>query len=364
MYTINNISDYFEISEGKLKPLPDSKVIDEEIEYFEVPEGVRVVSNDCFAHLPRLAKIDLSNDVETVGKNVFGLYVNEVKLGKKVKDISADAFRTAPVIKSVSVHKKNPYFQSFMGMLLNREGNELLFAPKYSVGRFLLEHIDGVNRSTETLKNKINGKIDNILLKKTEKFFRNNVSQIAPYSMAVFPELLGDNFKEFLTKTEYDLHWVKGLEKVGRAAFKTNYFYRNISFEEGLKTIEELAFASCKKMELINLPESVERIGSYAFFGCSALDSLIIPDNIQKIESGLCRECTALKEVNIPKQCTVIEKEAFENCKSLTRLHIPGTVNTIESKAFSGCENLEIAVSKSTVCAEDAFDGCMKVIYE
>lgn len=379
MFVADNINDFFEISDCVLKAVPRPEINEKIFCEFKVPKGVRVISSNCFIHLPELTKIILSNDVETVEEDVFGSTVKEVKLGKNIKNITPNAFRKAPFLKTISVNKNNPYFQSSYGMLFNKNEKSLIYVPHHSLGRYLLTSLDKINniKKAKTIKDKLNVKIDVSLKKKVREYFEKNVHIIAPYALALSPDIFnsrdyvnnlldtedGEKLIAMMKKT-YDLHWTKGLKTVGTGAFKSNLCYRFVSFEEGLETIDNFAFVNCTNLEIISIPKSVKRIGRYAFWNCKKLYSLHIPDSVYKIEQGICKDCYALQELSISEKCTVIEDEAFLNCKSLMKFRIPNTVESIGSKAFAGCEKLELIVPHLAVYADDAFEDCRNVIFE
>ena len=152
-------------------------------------------------------------------------------------------------------------------------------------------------------------------------------------------------------------------------AFKGKTALTSITLPEGLKRIESYAFQDCKALTYIDLPDSITEMANFAFRNCTALAEIGYPagwtttlsssNNTSYGDASVYygtpfTGCNALKTITVDEGVTAIPAHAFRGMTSLEIIHLPESLTTIGVYAFAGCTGLkaiEIPRSVTTINA-------------
>ena len=125
--------------------------------------------------------------------------------------------------------------------------------------------------------------------------------------------------------------------KIGEYAFNECVSLRKIIAPKGLERIGRGAFRGCKMLTRVTFPEGI-RVGDYAFYGCETL-TRVTP--VRDIGEGTFSHCKALDYFPVDPRTEEIEEDAFEHCYALTNIVIPRSVRKIGALAFRNCHGLK-----------------------
>lgn len=152
-------------------------------------------------------------------------------------------------------------------------------------------------------------------------------------------------------------------------AFKGKTALTSITLPEGLKRTESYAFQDCTSLTYIDLPDSITEMANLAFRNCTALAEIGYPAGWTTTLTSLNNTsygdasvyygtpftgCNALKTITVDEGVTAIPAHAFRGMTSLEIIHLPESLTTIGVYAFAGCTGLkaiEIPGSVTTINA-------------
>lgn len=169
---------------------------------------------------------------------------------------------------------------------------------------------------------------------------------------------------------------LKGVKKIGNRAFEYCTKLQKVAFSSGLEEIGDSAFYSCRALTEIRLfsglkklgnnvqanrnsyssfegvfaetglssveiPDGVEQLGCAAFYNCSKLKSIRIPGSVRIIGESAFARCPQLEKPVLEEGLRAIEKEAFCLCGKITNIEVPESVQSIGEHAFFRCGKLE-----------------------
>ncbi|MBQ1169256.1 MAG: leucine-rich repeat protein, partial [Oscillospiraceae bacterium] len=152
-------------------------------------------------------------------------------------------------------------------------------------------------------------------------------------------------------------------------AFKGKTALTSITLPEGLKRTESYAFQDCTSLTYIDLPDSITEMANLAFRNCTALAEIGYPAGWTTTLTSLNNTsygdasvyygtpftgCNALKTITVDEGVTAIPAHAFRGMTSLEIIHLPESLTTIGVYAFAGCTELkaiEIPRSVTTINA-------------
>lgn len=146
----------------------------------------------------------------------------------------------------------------------------------------------------------------------------------------------------------------RGIETIGRNAFKNCGFLKSVTIPDSVKRIERSAFYGCTELTgvrisdlaawlRINFIEVFSNPLSYAhllYINGSLATDLILPDGITSIGRFVFRGCTSLKSITLSDKITEIGESAFSGCSGLTNVVIPDSTVSIGENAFNQCASL------------------------
>lgn len=89
------------------------------------------------------------------------------------------------------------------------------------------------------------------------------------------------------------------------------------------------------------IPEGVVTVAENAFKGVTGLVNVVLPASVTSIGACAFEDCVSLETVTMNTAVTVIPDGAFRNCVSLKEIKIEKTVKEMAGTAFSGCSALK-----------------------
>ena len=251
-----------------------------------------------------------------------------ISLPASLEEYDRYDFTGCPNLTTIEVSPDNLTFKSIDGVLLSKDGTQLLQVPPAKDGAYTVP--DGV---TDIEYN---------------AFHSSRLSEVTiPEGIAKL-----DSFYQCKNLTKVTLP--SSLKKIeGWSCFGKCTSLETIELPEGLESVD--GFDECTSLTKVTFPESIRKIAGFGkctalkeltfpegpteiggFFGCTALTSVTFPKSAEKI-SGF-EGCTSLSSVTIQEGTKKLE--AFRNCTGLCGdLIIPLSVEDIGG--FGGCTNLQ-----------------------
>lgn len=346
---------------------------------------VSEIQDNTFKNCVSLKHVDLSSQVNLIGRNAFfgcsQLVINFQKF-RIPNYIGTGAFEDChhtnyPVdVKFMRKYKLNPSKFCFDGFVFNSIGDkELIFLKKYS--------------SYEELN------IPNTCIDLTRVQF----SELRRMKKLVIPSsvksLVPGMFKGCISLEEIELP--RTIREIPSNIFEGCRSLRSICFEgaeknkipEGVK-IGDAAFLKCSALSNIELPLGLTTINRFTFSGCEGLSELVIPDTVGEIGKNAFAWCKGLKKIHLPsklkcmgkstfKGCislthvenlentsiTEIQNNMFESCVALETISLPRDLQTIRGSVFKDCHRLEVPrnflPNSITKIEAAAFQGCYNI---
>ena len=304
-----------------------------------LPDNIKTLGNYAFGSCRNLTEINWSANLTTIGNYAFeyNYALKEVSVPDTVTKLGTEAFRYCTaleslhlgksletefvnivtgdtVLKTITVHKDNPYLSNDSnGILFNKDKTKLIRMGRGYEGEYTIP---------------------------------STVKTIGTYAFS---------YCQKLNKITVG----KNIEKVESYAFQYCNQLTEIALPASVKEIEREAFRNCTGLNTITLGKSLENVGDYAFYGCNKLTAITLPDTCQTIGQYAFQGCSALSDVNLGKGLVTIKYEAFWNCSSLKTVTLPESLKTIETYAFeyTGLESICIPDSVETM-GSNVFQGC------
>ena len=209
---------------------------------YDIPVGVREITNNAFSYCHNLIEVVIPEGVETIGEFAFcDCYkITSITIPSSVTSLRYNAFRDCSGLKTVVWNAKK--CQSPKG------------------------YVDG----------------------------------------APFPEptsfIFGDEVESIPSQLCYRMKLSSivlpnGLKEIGDDAFAECKLLVSIKLPANLETIGNRAFSMCKKITYVKIPNSVKIIGSNAFSWCDNLKSVQIGTGVKRIGKGAFDDCILLKSI-------------------------------------------------------------------
>ena len=309
----------------------------QQLEYYEIPEGVTVVSPYVFEGDQHLKTVKLPNSSHVLRSEVF-------------KDCSALKEITIPGTTS-------QIFNAFTGCT----AMESLFI-KSSTPPDLYETFDDSFYSNVTLYVPIGGKDEYMQDDNWNRFEHIEEIEMEDEQQDLF------NYR-ILSETEVCVSAatqnIKGVLKIPETVEIDGKTYT-------VTTVE--GFNCCERLKRLELPNTITTILNGAFDECTKLETIHLPASVKTLEQGVFRKCNALREisvdennpylkvidglvlsadgtevyayapsysenVNIPDGAKIIQLGTFDYNDKVKSVHLPKSVVDIGS--FSTCSYLE-----------------------
>ena len=225
----------------------------EQISSIRLPSKIIRINDFLFEKCLNLERIYMPSSIKSFGGPKYSEYSDHILIGY------------CPKLSEVIVDKANKVFESVDGMLLSKDGKELLFCPYGKAGALTIPD------TVETIcPNSINscGELTEINVSKNVKSIKNifygcgkiesiNVDQDNEFYSSVDGCLLNKDKTIFLRCPE------------GKKVFKL--------LPDNVSIISKYSFTRCKHLKSIVVPNTVKEIGKEAFSECETLTSISLP---------------------------------------------------------------------------------------
>ena len=288
-------------------------------------------------------------------------------------------------LKKIEVSPNNENYSSYNGVLLDKDGYNLIRCPEGKSGNFVVPDSVGCIESY-AFYNCTN--LTNIQISK-------NVNEIEGYAFVNCKSLQ----KFVLTDNVYTIGYYGGwyeksmfrgcenLKEIEVGSGNDNY-----SSVDGVlydKEVEKLLYCPAKKSGEYTVPKSIKSVTDYAFEDCNSLESIVLPESMPEFSLFDLECCPSLKSIKvtgnnayysaedgvlfnkdkteiyvfprskegnytIPNSVTEISSRQFSQCTGLTGITIPNTVTEIGYSAFNGnLKSIKVSEGNKYFCSYD-----------
>ena len=332
-----------------------------------------MINNLTFANCTSLTKVELSNNIYTIGdRSFYNCNLTEITLPKNLKVLNDDVFGRNTNLTTIKIPEENHNFEFEQdgGMLIqnNSENQEksIVFITDSAIKESdTLDIPEGITDIKLYLQTAYNIKTVNIpsTLKSIEAMnLPNSISAIivdaGNQNYIVEGECLYSKDKKNLI-----------------ICFTKNEIMSKTDFAEELEIIESRAFRQAQNLKEIELPDSVLRIERYIVIENAILESLTLGEKVEYIDPEF-KYATRPLELNISNNnpnytvennvlynkdktklisvlyeidgkytvephVTTIGRQAFENQVKMTEIELPNNLKILENYIFISCTGLE-----------------------
>ena len=336
-----------------------------------IPNSVTNIGEGAFFGRRGLKRVVLPNSVTHIGRDAFCdcVSLTDLNIPDNVSDIEIGAFSGCGGLTNILVGSENGDYKSVNGLLLTKDGSDLIRGINGSV-----VIPDGVTRIGEYAFDGCLGLTsvlipDSVTSIEEEAFCgcHGITSVIIPRGVIRIEESAfsscggivqfsvdegNDAYKSIggllLTKNDGDL--IRGLcgavtipdgvKRIGKYAFDGCFGLTSVEIPGSVTNIDEFAFEDCSGLANVSMPQRLSNIGAYAFWGCSGLTSVDIPDGVMHIGDYAFKDCTNMVNATIPVGIVNIGEGTFAGCGRLGNVTVPSGVVSMESGAFFQCSGL------------------------
>ncbi len=295
-----------------------------------LPRWLRSIGASAFEGCASLTSLDVPDGVERIGERAFAdcSALARAVLPASVEEIGTDAFAGCGALADLSVDPSNPRYAVRDGLLLARDGAELVRGVDGDVvvPAGVEEIADGAFSGSA-------GMTGVALPPGLRRVGARAFEGCSGLSSATLPD---------------------GVREIGARAFADCAGLVHVWIPEGVETIGEGAFAGCSSLAYVEIPASVTNVGARAFAGCAALAEVAVvrANRSYASRNGMLLAAdgrTLLEGVNgdaaVPAGVETVAEGAFEGRAGLARVSLPASVRTVGAGAFDGCASLaEISV--------------------
>ena len=288
--------------------------------YYTFKDGILYSKDlkDLIFAIPSLASIDIDSSTEKISACAFSQCskLNNINITENINTIGVNVFNTN--LKSITVDEKNKYFKTDeKNNLYSIDGKNLY--RLFDKGEVIIK--DGVEIIVRgALPN--NGTIKTITL--PESFTGDYISSY----WGTFPTLdylyLPKNVKVFYPDAYFRVNKIEVSDQ--------NPNLKSIDDEYILsKDGSELYWVSKEKME-INMPSTVKNIKDRAFYYSKA-EKIKLPENVEEIGNYILASSN-IKEIEIQSKIKTISSQAFTNASNLAKVIINKNKNEISGSPW------------------------------
>lgn len=309
-----------------------------------VGNALTEIGEGAFASCPSLAKLELPNNVTSVGSYAFAALTENGITSLKNGEIPAESEITESIFSTLSVERasKLSYIgdYAFYGCTKTETA---LFGVTMRDFNHLAFYGSGI-RSIDFYESGLLKGIDGAVYSQTgEKLY-------------YFPINGGENYEMPQSVTE-----------IAPYAFYKNETLKKITVSSELGKVGDYAFYLCVSLEEADFaPSSLASVGDYAFYGCTALTKAAFPAFLTSAGTSVFENCSSLKTVTFNGgRLKEIKTKAFYRCTSLESAFVPTDVTEIGDYAYAYCDSLTRLTfgsrSKLLSVGDYAFYECTKI---
>ena len=355
-----------------------------------IPNSVTSIGNYAFSQCSGLTNVSISNKVTSLSYTFKDCTkLTSITIPESVTSISngldGPMFDGCTNLKKIEVSPNNENYSSYNGVLLDKDGYNLIRCPEGKSGNFVVPDSVGCIESY-AFYNCTN--LTNIQISK-------NVNEIEGYAFVNCKSLQ----KFVLTDNVYTIGYYGGwyeesmfrgcenLKEIEVGSGNDNY-----SSVDGVlydKEVKKLLYCPAKKSGEYTVPKSIKSVTDYAFEDCNSLESIVLPESMPEFSLFDLECCPSLKSIKvtgnnayysaedgvlfnkdkteiyvfprskegnytIPNSVTEISSRQFSQCTGLTGITIPNTVTEIGYSAFNGnLKSIKVSEGNKYFCSYD-----------
>ena len=352
-----------------------------------IPNSVTSIENYAFDDCTGLTNIAIPNSVTSIGGSAFSgcTGLTSITIPERVTSLDGSTFNGCTNLKRIEVSPNNENYSSYNGVLLDKDGYNLIRCPEGKSGNFVVPDSVGCIESYAFYN------CTNL----TNIHISENVNEIEGYAFENCKSLQ----KFVLTDNVYTIGYYGGwyeesmfkgcenLKEIEVGSGNDNY-----SSVDGVlydKEVEKLIYCPAKKSGEYIVPKSIKSVTDYAFEDCNSLESIVLPESMPKFSLYGLECCPSLKSIKvtgnnayysaedgvlfnkdkteiyvfpcnkegnytIPNSVTEISSNQFSQCTGLTGITIPNTVTEIGYSAFNGnLKSIKVSEGNKYFCSYD-----------
>ena len=363
-----------------------------------------------FLSCREMTELTIPDVVTNIGRDAFDACVGlaSLTIPKSVTNIADSAFVFCTGLKSISVDSGNEIYKSMNGLLLTKDGHQLINgvnggdvkipAGVVSINSEAFYGCEGLTSvSLPDSVTYIGSSAFYGCSGLTNVTFGINITNIGDSVFAGCGRLKCVDIPDGVISIGessfsgcYGLANVvipDGVTSIKSRAFEGCYGLTNVVIGSGVKSIGEGAFAGCSS-SLFDLTtflglklldgwvvgntgglsgdldlKGVRGVADRAFYGCRELTSVVLPNSMTTIGENMFYNCSELRSVMIPDTVTDIGGYAFNKCSKLTSVTIPDSVTSIGLCAFEDCTSISTVTIGTGVTniGVYTFSGCSRL---
>ena len=279
-----------------------------------IPQGITAIAPYAFAGATGLKKIDIPSSVRYIFAGAFSFCpLQKIYIPASVIVMQDNPFFGCGNIRSIKVHKDNPYFCSPSGSnAIVSKGNVRLAQDDAMLIRYISEF-----------------RLGRFITYEPGYLITGSRKTVIPSSVSVIGE--------------YSFAYCNGLEK--------------LVIPQGVKTVSADAFMHCPDLKELVIPASVKEFRNSYY--CPELERISVAEANPIYDSR--DDCNAIIETEndnlvfgcrntvIPSTVRYIDSYAFAHVRGLKSVVIPGSVERLGYQSFMDCADLESVFISSSV---------------
>ena len=352
-----------------------------------IPNSVTSIEDYAFDDCTGLTNISIPNSVTSIEGSAFSgcTGLTSITIPERVTSLDGSTFNGCTNLKRIEVSPNNENYSSYNGVLLDKDGYNLIRCPEGKSGNFVVPDSVGCIESYAFYN------CTNL----TNIHISENVNEIEGYAFENCKSLQ----KFVLTDNVYTIGYYGGwyeesmfkgcenLKEIEVGSGNDNY-----SSVDGVlydKEVEKLIYCPAKKSGEYIVPKSIKSVTDYAFEDCNSLESIVLPESMPEFSLYGLECCPSLKSIKvtgnnayysaedgvlfnkdkteiyvfpcnkegnytIPNSVTEISSNQFSQCTGLTGITIPNTVTEIGYSAFNGnLKSIKVSEGNKYFCSYD-----------
>ena len=294
-----------------------------------------------FRYCSAMTSVTIPDTVTTFGYAFSGCDgLTSITIPKSVTNISSqEAFYGNANLENIYVDPENEYYKSEGGLLLTKDGKDLLSVPRkrttltvpagvtrirmYAVGQ--MYNLTSIDLGSVTTLDQSSIFICSALKDVAIPATVTTIVEQAFYSCTSIT-----NIEVAAENPAYKSVDGMVLTKDGKTLVLTSFAKESLTIPEGVETLAAYSVAQCNKITELTIPEGVKEIRRYALYGCAKLVDLKIPGSVTNIGNQAFNICSSLKRIVLPNGLQSIGTYAFSNNHNmLDTIFIPPSLETL-----------------------------------